>query len=58
MKLKCSRLTSGDPRVENVKTEQQTHATINAMHVPTLYLDTSTIGGYFDDEWKDATQEL
>jgi predicted nucleic acid-binding protein len=23
-----------------------------------LYLDTSVIGGYFDDEWKEATQEL
>ena len=28
------------------------------MPVPSLYLDTSVIGGYFDDEWKDATQEL
>ena len=28
------------------------------MPVPVLYLDTSVIGGYFDDEWKDATQEL
>jgi creatinine amidohydrolase len=28
------------------------------MRTPTLYLDTSTIGGYFDDKWKDATQEL
>ena len=28
------------------------------MKTPTLYLDTSAIGGYFDDEWKDATQEL
>lgn len=28
------------------------------MRVPLLYLDTSVIGGYFDDEWKDATQEL
>jgi predicted nucleic acid-binding protein len=28
------------------------------MHAPSLYLDTSVIGGYFDDEWKDATQEL
>ncbi len=28
------------------------------MHTPTLYLDTSVIGGYFDDEWRDATQEL
>lgn len=28
------------------------------MNVPTLYLDTSVIGGYFDDEWKAATQEL
>ncbi len=26
--------------------------------MPSLYLDTSVIGGYFDDEWKDATQEL
>lgn len=34
--------------------------TLNAhqMNVPTLYLDTSVIGGYFDDEWKEATQEL
>ena len=23
-----------------------------------LYLDTSVLGGYFDDEWKDPTQEL
>src|SRR4051794_30922614 len=28
------------------------------MKVPTLYLDTSVIGGSFDDEWKDATLEL
>jgi len=28
------------------------------MHIPTLYLDTSVLGGYFDDEWKDPTQEL
>lgn len=28
------------------------------MKVTALYLDTSVIGGYFDDEWKDATQEL
>ncbi|MEO8350881.1 MAG: hypothetical protein ABI680_04065 [Chthoniobacteraceae bacterium] len=28
------------------------------MLVPILYLDTSVIGGYFDDDWKDATQEL
>ena len=28
------------------------------MPVPVLFLDTSVIGGYFDDEWKDATQEL
>ena len=28
------------------------------MPVPSLYLDTSVLGGYFDDEWKDATQEL
>ena len=29
-----------------------------AMPVPNLYLDTSTIGGYFDDEWQEATREL
>lgn len=28
------------------------------MKIPTLYLDTLAIGGYFDDEWKEATQEL
>lgn len=28
------------------------------MKIPTLYLDTSVIGGAFDDEWKDATLEL
>jgi predicted nucleic acid-binding protein len=28
------------------------------MKVATLYLDTSIIGGYFDDEWRDATREL
>ena len=28
------------------------------MRAPSLYLDTSVIGGYFDEEWKDATQEL
>jgi hypothetical protein len=33
-------------------------AILAAMPVPVLYLDTSVIGGYFDDEWKDATQEL
>ena len=26
--------------------------------IPTLYLDTSVIGGYFDDEFKGATREL
>ena len=26
--------------------------------VPILYLDTSVVGGYYDDEWKDATREL
>lgn len=26
--------------------------------VPSLYLDTSVLGGSFDDEWKDATREL
>ena len=29
-----------------------------AMPVPNLYLDSSVIGGYFDDEWRDPTQEL
>jgi predicted nucleic acid-binding protein len=33
-------------------------AILASMPVPVLYLDTSVIGGYFDDEWKDATQEL
>jgi hypothetical protein len=28
------------------------------MRMPTLYLDTSVLGGYFDDEWKQPTQEL
>ena len=28
------------------------------MKVPTLYLDTSVIGGHFDAEWRDATREL
>jgi len=28
------------------------------MKIPTLYLDTSVIGGGFDDEWKDATLDL
>jgi len=28
------------------------------MRTPTLYLDTSVVGGYFDDEWKQPTQEL
>jgi len=28
------------------------------MPVPNLYLDSSVIGGYFDDEWRDPTQEL
>ena len=28
------------------------------MKTITLYLDTSVIGGYFDDEWKEATREL
>ena len=28
------------------------------MRPPTLYLDTSILGGYFDDEWKKPTQEL
>jgi hypothetical protein len=28
------------------------------MRSPSLYLDTSILGGYFDDEWKAATQQL
>ena len=28
------------------------------MKTPTLYLDTSVLGGYFDDEFKEATREL
>ena len=28
------------------------------MHVPTLYLDTSVIGGYHDTEWMADTREL
>ena len=28
------------------------------MKIPTLYLDTSVIGGCFDDEFKAATREL
>ncbi len=28
------------------------------MRTPTLYLDTSVLGGYFDDEWMEATREL
>ena len=28
------------------------------MRTPTLYLDTSIIGGYFDDEFEEATREL
>jgi hypothetical protein len=28
------------------------------VRTPTLYLDTSVLGGYFDDEWKEPTQEL
>ena len=28
------------------------------VHTPVLYLDTSVLGGYFDEEWKVATQEL
>ena len=28
------------------------------MLIPSLYLDTSVIGGYFDDEWQEATREL
>ena len=28
------------------------------VRTPTLYLDTSILGGYFDDEWKEPTREL
>lgn len=28
------------------------------MRTPPLYLDTSVLGGYFDDEWKQPTREL
>ena len=28
------------------------------MHIPTLYLDSSILGGYFDEQFKEATQEL
>jgi predicted nucleic acid-binding protein len=28
------------------------------MPTPTLYLDTSVLGGYFDDEWKSPTRAL
>ena len=28
------------------------------MRTPTLYLDTSVLGGFFDDEWKSPTQVL
>ena len=28
------------------------------VRLPTLYLDTSILGGYFDDEWKQPTREL
>jgi predicted nucleic acid-binding protein len=28
------------------------------MRTPTLYLDTSVLGGFFDDEFKEPTQEL
>jgi hypothetical protein len=31
---------------------------VEPMNVPTLYLDASVVGGYFDDEWKVATQEM
>jgi hypothetical protein len=31
---------------------------ISNVRIPVLYLDTSVLGGYFDEEWKIATQEL
>ncbi len=36
----------------------QNMAGFGEMRIPTLYLDTSVLGGYFDDEWKQPTQEL
>jgi hypothetical protein len=30
----------------------------SAMRTPTLNLDTSVLGGYFDDEWEEATRDL
>jgi hypothetical protein len=51
-------LVSAASHKEEAKTRCQNNATMKPMHIPTLYLDTSVIGGYFDDEWKDATQEL
>jgi len=31
---------------------------LKLVRTPSLYLDTSVLGGYFDDEWKEPTQEL
>jgi predicted nucleic acid-binding protein len=31
---------------------------VNRVKIPTLYLDTSIIGGYFDDEFEEATRAL
>ena len=28
------------------------------MRIPTLYLDTSVLGGFFDDDWEEPTREL
>ena len=28
------------------------------MHVPTLYLDSSVLGGYFDEQFQEATRQL
>jgi hypothetical protein len=36
-------------QTEEAKTNQEKCATMKLMHIPTLYLDTSVIGGYFDD---------
>jgi len=33
-------------------------AQVGHMPIPTLYLDTSVIGGYFDAEWQSPTREL
>lgn len=34
------------------------HGSFDTVRTPALYLDTSVLGGYFDDEWKEPTREL